>query len=135
MSASYFLVFVLPAAQRRRDDLAAEATRERQTVECAEQARRAGHDMDKYQGIGPPFNVSSVSNHYNRRLRKCIVDVGVTDKDGFAEFVMDAYEQSRMVVCRTQVNAFPTQNSCEDSQGNNIDPDEAQKQIDALMRE
>jgi hypothetical protein len=143
VSASYFLLVVLPASERHRDELTAEVARkqagEKQALDCAEQARRAGQDMGKYSsGFGPPSNISGVSNHYNIKLSKCIVDVQTVDKNSLAEFVMDAYEQSSILWCTTRFvpkGAPPMQRTCMDSKNNRIDPSEADKQIDALMRE
>lgn len=142
-SVSYYLVIALPKSQQHRDEvnaeLAAKQAKEKQTTDCAEQARLAGGDMGKYSsGFGPPSSVSGVSNHYNRKLGKCIVDVQTVDKNGTAEFVMDAYEQSSILWCSTRFApkaASPMQRICMDSKNNRIDPTEADKQIDALMRE
>lgn len=142
VSASYFLLVVLPAAERRRDELTTEIARkqagDKQTMDCAGQARRAGEDMGKYSSGFGPSNISGVSNHYNRKLSKCIVDVQTVDRNGTAEFVMDAYEQSSILWCTIRFapkGASPMQRTCMDSQNNRIDPKEADKQIDALMRE
>ena len=55
--------------------------------------------MGKYSsGFGPPPNITGVSNHHNRKLNKCIVDVQTVDKNGTVEFVNDAYEQSNILV-------------------------------------
>lgn len=143
-SASYFLLVILPAGQKRRDDLTAEIARkqaeQKQASDCAEQARRAGQDMGKYSsGFGPPPNITGVSNHYNRKLNKCIVDVQTVDKNGTVEFVMDAYEQSNILWCMTQfVAQGPSKGmhrTCMGSENNAIDPTEAEKQIEALLRE
>jgi hypothetical protein len=142
-AASYFLLVILPTAQRHRDELGAEIAsrqaKDRQAIDCAEQARHTGEDMGKYSsGFGPPSNISGVSNHYNRKLSKCIVDVQTVDKNGTAEFVMDAYEQSSILWCMTRFvrkGVPPMQRTCMDSKSNRIDPPEADKQIDALMRE
>jgi hypothetical protein len=143
-SASYFLLVLLPATQRHRDELTAEIARkqagEKQTLDCAEQARRAGQDMGKYStGFGPPSNITGVSNHYNHKLNKCIADVQTVDKNSTAEFVMDAYEQSSILWCMTRfVTKGPSrgmQRTCMDSKNNIVDPTEADKQIDALLRE
>ena len=95
--------------------------------------------MGKYSsGFGPPSNISGVSNHYNHKLSKCIADVHTVDKYGTAEFVMDAYEQSSILWCMTRFvpkGASPMQRTCMDSKDNRIDPTEADKQIDTLMRE
>jgi hypothetical protein len=136
-STSYFVLVVTPAGQRHRDELAAEAAKqqanEKQIADCAEQARRAGQDMGKYSsGVGPPSNVSGVSNHYNRKLSKCIVDVQTVEKNGTAEFVMDAYEQSNILWCYTRFAAKATsgtQRVCIDSKNNRLDPTEADKLI------
>jgi hypothetical protein len=143
VSASYFLLVILPATQRHRDELAADVASKqakvKQAADCAEQARRAGQDMGKYSsGFGPPSNVSGVSNHYNQKLGKCIVDVQTVDKNGTAEFVMDAYEQSSILWCSTRFMpkaASPMQRICMDSQNKRIDPTAADKQIDELLRE
>jgi hypothetical protein len=51
--------------------------------------------MGKYSsGFGPPSNISGVSNHYNRKLSKCIVDMQIADKNGTAEFVMGSPSRS-----------------------------------------
>jgi hypothetical protein len=143
-SASYFLLVILPTAQRHRDEVTAEIARqqagEKQAMDCAEQARRAGQDMGKYSsGLGPPPNITGVSNHYNHKLNKCIVDVQTVDKNSTAEYIMDAYEQSNILWCMTQfVTKGPSKGmrrTCMGSENNIIDPTEAEKQIDALMRE
>jgi hypothetical protein len=143
VSASYFLLVVLPASERHRDELTAEIARkqagEKQAMDCAEQARRAGQDMGKYSSVfGPPSNISGVSNHYNHKLNKCIVDVQTVDKNSTAEFVMDAYEQSSILWCMSRFvpkTVPPMQRTCMDSNDNRIDPTEADKRIDTLMRE
>jgi hypothetical protein len=142
-SGSYYLLAVLPAAERHRNELAAEIARkqanDKQAMDCAEESRLAGQDMSKYSsGFGPPSNVSGVSNHYNHKLSKCIVDVQTVNKNSTAEFVMDAYEQSSILWCMTQFQpkaSSPMQRTCMDSKNNRIDPTEADKQIDALMRD
>jgi hypothetical protein len=142
-SISYFLLAVLPAAQRHRDELSSELAskqaREKQAIECAEQGRRTAQDMGKYpSGFGPPPTVSGESNHYNRKLSKCIVDVQTADKNGTAEFLLDAYEQSSIMWCMTSFTPKktpPMQRTCMDSQNKRIEPSEADKQIDALLRD
>jgi hypothetical protein len=89
-------------------------------------------------GFGPAPAVSGESNHYNRKLGKCIVDVQTFDKNSTAEFVLDAYEQSNIVWCMTRFTPKetpPMQRTCMDSQTHRIDPSEADKQIDALLHE
>ena len=113
--------------------------KEKQVIDCAEQSRRTGEDFGKYSsGYGAPSHITGVSNHYNRKLNKCIVDVQTADSGGTAEFVMDAYEQSSILWCMIRFApkaATPMQRTCMGSKNNFIDPDEADKQIDALMRE
>lgn len=142
-SFSYFLVVVLPASQRRRDEqtaqLAAAQAKDKQLSDCAEQARRATQDFAKYStGFGAPSAVTSAVNHYNRKLGKCIVDVHTVDKNSTAEFILDAYEQLDIVWCLTRFTPKalpPMQRTCMDPQNKRIDPAEADKQIDALLRE
>lgn len=142
-SVSYCLVVALPATQRHRDDLnaqlAAAQARDKQAIDCAEQARRTTQDMSKYStGFGPPPGVTGSTNHYNRKLGKCIVDVHTADKNSTAEFVLEAYEQSDIVWCVTRFvpNELPRmRRTCMESQNKLIDPAEADKQIDALLRE
>jgi len=142
-SVVYFLLFALPAKQRYRDKLneevAAKQAREKQAIECAEQARRTTQDFGKYAtGFGPPPSVSGSSNHYNQKLGKCIVDVQTVDKNGIGEFVLDAYEQSDILWCNTRFTpkqTTPMQRVCMDHQNKRIDPAEADKQIDALLKE
>jgi hypothetical protein len=142
-SISYFLLVVLPATQRHRDELSAELAtnkaRDKQAIDCAEQARHAAEDIGKYSsGFGPPPAVSGSSNHYNRKLDKCIVDVQTVDKNSTAEFVLDAYEQSNIVWCMTRFTpkeSPPMQRTCMDSQNKRIDASEADKQIEALLHE
>ena len=129
-SSSYLLLAVLPAAQRHRDELdselATKQARDKQTIECADQARRTAQDMGKYSsGFGPPPAVSGESNHYNRKLGKCIVNVQTVDKNGTAEFVLDAYEQSDIMWCLTRFTPkeIPAmKRTCMDSQNKRIDP-------------
>jgi hypothetical protein len=140
---AYFLLISLPATQRHRDELndelATKQAREKQTLECAEQARRTTQDFGKYAtGVGLPSSVSGSSNHYNQKLGKCIVDVQTVDKNGTAEFVLNAYEQSDILWCSTRFvpkQTPPMQRVCMDHQNKRIDPPEADKQIDALLRE
>ena len=142
-SVSYSLLVALPATQRHKDELnaelAAKQARDKHAIDCAEQARRAGEDMGKYSNaFGPPPKVSGTSNHYNHKLDKCIVDVQTFDKNGSAEFVLDAYEQSTILWCMTSFTPKETsgmRRTCMDSQNKSINPTEADKQIDALMRE
>jgi len=133
----------LPATQRHRDELGAElATKEarnKQAIDCAEQARHTAEDIGKYStGFGPPPAISGSTNHYNRKLGKCIVDVQTVDKNSTAEFVLDAYEQSNIVWCMTRFTpkeSPPMQRTCMDSQTKRIDSSEADKQIEALLHE
>jgi hypothetical protein len=148
VSVCYFFLVVLPATQQHRDELSAEVSnkqaRNKQVIECAEQARRATEEMGKYSSgfgpppFGPPPTVSGSSNHYNRKLGNCIVDVQTADRNSTTEFVLDAYQQSNIVTCVTLFvpkGTPPMNRTCVDSQGKRIDPSEADKQIDALMRE
>jgi len=127
----------MPAAQLHRDELAAEAAKQRagekQISDCAEQARLAGEDMGRHSSVlGPPSRVAGVSNHYNRKLSKCIVDVQTAQTDGVTETLMDAYEQSYLLYCFTTTKL----GRCVDALSNtSIDPAEADKRIDALLRE
>lgn len=143
VSISYFLLLVVPATQRHRDELAAELAskqaRDKQASDCAEQARHTTEDFGKYSsGFGPAPTVSGSSNHYNRKLGKCIVDVQTVDKNSTVEFVLDAYEQSNIVWCMTRFTpkeSPPMQRTCMDSQNKRIDASEADKQIDALLHD
>ena len=142
-SVVYFLLVSLPATQRRRDELndelAAKQARQKQSLECAEQARRTTQDFGKYAtGFGPPPSVSGSSNHYNQKLGKCIVDVQTVDKNGTAEFVLDAYEQSDIILCTTRFapkQTPPMQRVCLDHENKRIEPEDADKQIEALLKE
>jgi hypothetical protein len=141
-SVSYFLLVALPATQKHRDEqsaqLATTQARDKQVLDCAEQARRAAQDMGKYStGFGPPPAVTGSINHYNRKLGKCIVDVHTVDKNSTAEFVLDAYEQSDIVWCLTRFTPKalpPMQRTCM-AQNKRIDPSDADKQIEALLHE
>ncbi len=143
ISVSCFLLVLLPAAQRHRDEqnaeIAAKQAGDKQVIECAEQARHAAEDMGKYStGFGPQPAVSGSSNHYNHKLGKCIVNVQTVDKNSTAEFLLDAYEQSNIVWCMTRFvpkGTPPMQRTCMDSQNKLIEPTEADKQIDALLHE
>jgi hypothetical protein len=142
-SVSYSLLVALPATQRHRDELnaelAAKQARDKRAIDCAEQARRTGDDMGKHStAFGLPPQISGTSNHYNHKLDKCIVDVQTFDKNSTAEFVLDAYEQSSLILCVTTFTPkakSPYRRTCMDSKNKDIDPTEADKQIDALMRE
>jgi hypothetical protein len=142
-SVAYFFLVLLPGRERHRDELGADlATKQsiqKQVLECADQARLTTQDFGKYAtGFGPPPSVSGSSNHYNQKLGKCIVDLQTVDKNGTAEFVLDAYEQSDIIWCNTRFvskQTPPMQRVCMDHQNKRIDPEEADKQIDALLRE
>ena len=51
LSASYYFLHVLPAAERQRNEVALEEARQqardKQMKDCAEEARRTGQDMGK----------------------------------------------------------------------------------------
>lgn len=142
-SVSYSLLVTLPAVQRHRDelsaDLATKQARDKQITDCAEQARRTAEDFGKHNtGFGPPPTVTGESNHYNHKLGKCVVGVQTVDKNSTGEFVLDAYEQSSIIWCTTWWPTKATEfmhRTCMDSQNKSVDPTEADKQIDALMRE
>lgn len=142
-SVCYFLLVGLPARQKHRDELSSElATKqagEKQAIDCAEQARRTADDIGRHStGFGPPPGVTGSTNHYNRNLGKCIVDVQTADKNSTAEFVLDAYEQANMLWCMTRFTPKESprmRRTCMDSQNKPIDPAEADKQIDALLRD
>ena len=120
-------------------ELSRKQASDKQVRDCAEQARRAGEDYSRYSsGLGPS-HISGISNHYNHKLNKCIVDVQTADANGRTEFVMDAYEQQSSILwCITTfvpTSASPMQRTCMDSKNNRVDPTEADTQIDALMRD
>lgn len=126
---------------RRRDklndELAAKQARDKQVLDCAEQARRTTQDFGKYAtGFGPPPSVTGSSNHYNQKLGKCIVDVQTVDKSGTAEFALDSYEQSDILFCTIHFGSkqTPMQRTCMDHQNNQPDSSEADKRIDALLK-
>lgn len=142
-SLLYLLLVALPAAQRRRDDLdadlAATQARDKQVSDCAEQARRAAEDFGKHSSsFGPPPAVTGESNHYNQKLGKCLVDVETMGNNNMTEFVLDAYEESNIIWCMTHFPSKSTElmkRTCMESQNKNVDPDEAERRIDVLMRE
>jgi hypothetical protein len=140
LSACYFFLVALPAAQRHRDDMSAEIAKNetdyRRAGDCAEQARRAAEDMSRYSAVlTPESRVSSVTNHYNTRLGRCLADIETVDKNGTTEMVIDAYEQSSLSWCSTTFVSKANSTLCMDAQRNRIEPAEANKQMDALMRE
>lgn len=139
-SVSYSLLVALPATQRRRDELNAESAakqaKEKQATDCAEQARRVGEDMGKYSSVfSPASKVAGTSNHYNRKLGKCIVDVQTVDKNSTSETLLDAYEQSTVILCITTLTTRAASRTCLDAKGKRLDPAEADKQIESLMRD
>ena len=141
LSAAHFFLVSLPAAQRRRDELAADNAKQqltaRQIADCAEQSRRAGADFSRYSSgaaFGLRESIAGVSNHFNRKLGKCIVDVQTVDKNGTSEYVMDAYEESSLLWCSNRLTP-KLQRTCMDSHNIQINPGEADRQIDALLRE
>jgi hypothetical protein len=142
-SVSYYLLIALPKSQQQRDELnaeiAAKQAKEKLAADCSEQARRAGEDMVKYSSVfSVASKVAGTSNHYNRKLGKCIVDVQTVDKNSTSETILDAYEQSSLFLCVTTFTpkaASRMQRTCLDSQSKPIDPAEADKQIETLMRD
>jgi hypothetical protein len=139
-SIAYFFLAVMPAVQRHRDEQAAEIAKrqadKKQIADCADQARRAVEDFGKYSsvGIGLPSSIISVTNHYNHELGKCLVDVETLDKNGTVEYLMDAYELSTVLWCSNRA-APKVQRVCMDSKHNTVEPADADKQMDALLRQ
>jgi hypothetical protein len=92
--------------------------------------------MSRYSAVlTPESRVSSVTNHYNTRLGRCLADIETVDKNGTTEMVIDAYEQSSLSWCSTTFVSKANSTLCMDAQRNRIEPAEANKQMDALMRE
>jgi hypothetical protein len=140
LSACYFFLVALPAGQRYRNDVSADIAKKeadyKQARDCAEQANRAAEDTGKYLTVlTPEARVSGVTNHYNRKLSKCLADIETVGKNGTTEMVIDAYEQSSILWCSTTFVSKAASTLCMDAQRNRIEPTEATKQMDALMRE
>jgi len=109
-------------------------------AECAGQAGRAivqftHQQLDKTLN----FKVLSSENHYNKELRKCLVEMrtfgGDHDDVGMGNYVLDAYENSVQLYCFTPVRPRPDQKygQCYDHKSSPIPREEADKQIMQLM--
>jgi hypothetical protein len=66
------------------------------------------------------------------------VSMQTVDKNSTSESILDAYEQSSLFLCVTTFTpkaASPMRRTCLDAQSKPIDPTEADKQIESLMRD
>jgi hypothetical protein len=131
VSVVYFVLIYIPNRDRLQAQAAAEtarATRFSQLeVECANRAKAATQQhMLEQHGI---TELIGFSNHYNRRLQKCVVEVDTAGNGSYASVAgrdfVDAYENVTLLNC---VNVMPhdpklkNEFHCEDADGVRIPP-------------
>jgi hypothetical protein len=135
-SASYVLLAYIPARDRHRDQQAADAAERllvaKEEDDCPNQAARTTKRFyDEYSNYSP---LGLPTNHYSRRLHKCLVHIKAQSNLGLVDFLLDAYESTQMQVC-----VFPTyigaHGTCTDSDGKAVSPDDADMKLKNFMAE
>jgi hypothetical protein len=142
-SVSYFVLVYIPRRDANRDRVAAESVirdAERRTdLGCANQAEQASNRLmrEMRSDFGPNADhVVGLGNHYNRRLRKCLVEIQTLTPEGGGGFIiLDAYENWSLLSCTTLLRPKETwQRFCLNPDGN-LDPEKADVQEKALTSE
>lgn len=147
VSAVYFMLVYIPNRDRLQAETAAEnarATRFSQLdAECANRAKTATQQfLMEQRVIGASVAFIGSSNHYNRQLQKCIVEVDTLSSGSYASTssrdYMDAYENTILMSCWTvqphdRKKQYELQ--CQDADLVRIPQDEEDKRWKALMRE
>lgn len=143
-SVGYFLLVYIPRRDANRERLAAEsAQRDAETkasVGCAnEVARAVSRVIKEDRNLGWPSarTIIGTSNHYNRRLQKCLVEIDRWEPDGGWSFtIFDAFENSDLLTCFIHPSRHGEEPElCLDSDNQHLDPDKADAQHKALMSE
>jgi hypothetical protein len=142
LSAAYFLLVYFPQRNAARDRALAESlrreTESKAVLDCANQAARA---LKKFieegrmasRVLGQPLLAIGSTNHYNRRLSRCFVDIETADENMLSGFtVLDAYEGAEMLWCIGKIGG---QTACHDADQNSIDESQARAREKSLMTE
>ena len=140
MSTVYFLLVYVPKRDAARDQLSIESRRQeaetRATLDCANQAARAvsrfvQEDRMSSRVFGIHQNVTGTTNHFNRRLSKCFVQIETMNPPDLSGFsIVDAYENTEVLDCLTKIGR---DTRCWSADENSVDPKEADARKESLM--
>jgi hypothetical protein len=148
VSAIYFMLVYIPSRDRLQAQTAAENARiirfSQLETECANRARPAAQEfmLEQRAITGRGFEFQGFSNHYNRKLQKCIVEVDTLSSGphGYSSgrYFVDAYENTILMSCNAFTPHDPKSKSefhCEDADLVRIPPEQEDKRLKALMTE
>ena len=97
--------------------------------DCATQAEKVMAEP-RWKPMGGGLWVKTGQNHYNQELNRCFVHVHTLEASITMDIIVDAYEDSMLVVCS---NIPGGQRSCNGPNTSTLVPDEADKRIKAYM--
>lgn len=146
-SAVYFLLVYVPKRDRLQAQTAEDSERSLRLAqletECANRARPAAQQiLAEQRAIDAGVVLMGFSNHYNRRMQKCVVEVDTTSSGSYAttssRYFFDAYENALLLSCTTVMphdRRISSEFHCEDADLARIPPDQEGKRLKAIMSE
>jgi hypothetical protein len=146
-SAIYFMLVYIPNRDRMQSERAAETARairlSQLDSECGNRAKPAAQQFILEQRIIDSHVIlMGFSNHYNRRLQKCIVEIDTlltgSHADASGRYFVDAYENTGLMNCTTITaidHKSESQFECHDADLKRIPADQEDARVKALMGE
>ena len=140
-SIVYFLLVYIPARDRTEAEAKVQAVRTQSERECSTQAQHATEIWTRQWRIngGVRDSISGGSNHYNRKLQKCFVEIdsaGTGNTTVLGTYLVDAYEVMAVLSCTTMLpRSGESRRDCLDADSKKLEPEEADKRRKALMSE
>lgn len=143
----YFFMVYIPNRDLLQTKVAAEnarATRLSQLdADCANRAKPATQQFLLEQRLlDSSVAFMGYSNHYNRRLEKCVVEVDTTSNGSYASsysrYFVDAIENAILMSCATlhpHDRKSDSNFQCHDAYLVTIPPDQEDKRLKAIMTE
>jgi len=141
------MLVYIPKRDRLQAETAAESARANRIAqfetECANRAKSSAQEVLLEQKVTDrSAALMGFSNHYNRRLQKCVVEVDTASSGPYAfisdRYFVDAYENAILMTCRTVTPRDQKSESkfqCHDAEFVTIPPDQEDKRLKAIMSE
>ena len=97
--------------------------------ECATQAEKVMSET-RWRQLGGGIWVKTGTNHYNQELNRCFVHVHTVEASVTMDVIVDAYEDSVLVICTETPSG---QKSCNGPNTTTLNPQEADRRIKGYM--
>ena len=145
--AVYFMLVYIPNRDSLLAQVAAESARAVRIAqledECANRAKSAAQQFVSEQRlVDRSTGFMGFSNHYNRQLQKCVVEIDTASSGSYAatssRTFVDAHENAILMTCRTVLPHDPkleTKFECQDADLVKIPPEQEDKKLKAIMSE